>query len=75
MCWVRRIFPRQHIYLGIQIWAEKTTSKPSEWNKSLPKFHKETEAWLVSVNDTEPQDTMSYLEDSSFQYTEHQQES
>lgn len=29
----------------------------------------------MSANYTEPQDTMSYVEDSSFQYTEHQQES
>lgn len=75
ICWVGSIFPRQHVYLCIQVWVEKTTFGPSEWNESLPKFPKETEGGLVSVNGTEPQDTMSYLEDSSFQYTEHQQES
>lgn len=43
--------------------------------EQVPELQKETEDGLLPVNDTEPQDTMSYLEDSSFQYTEHQQES
>jgi len=35
----------------------------------------ERETRFMSVNDIELQDAMSYLEDSSFWYKEHQQES